>query len=158
MGFVGWRDRSISKRQNTMKKQIAALFLTVSILFIAGCSALEQNPNTGLYAPSPQLTNAVNNVGAGLSAAAGVATTVNPALAPAAALVPPAYSEVSTLIFMLAAAYAQYKNNQNKKAAAALASSIITNPQAQQAALTAANQNGSTGAVAQHIANANSPV
>lgn len=120
-----------------------------------------------VYAVSPALATNSAAVEQAAALASGIAALV-PQSAPVAPFITPAVTGILGLIALASAALAAYKNQQaatatasattHANAAAALASAIVSPSPSATAAMSAAALNGSTAAVAVHLASAASPV
>jgi cell division septum initiation protein DivIVA len=155
------------------------IILTLAVL-LAGCVAT--TPQVGISPTGQPVTNTVYQVSPALATNAATAqeiaalvsgiAAVVPQSAPIAPFIPSATTAILGLVALISGAFAAYKNNQattHVNAAAALASAIVAPPlppgsgamasaNLKDAAMSAAQLNGSVGAVAQHLANASAPV
>lgn len=154
-----------------MRNKFATFFvLFAGLAIFAGCvsptTTVSPNPVAGqppvtntVYVPSPGISNA-QQIAQAWTPLVQAAVAATPA-APAAPFLPTALAGIFAALTAVSSAYAAYKNNQVKtatNAAAALAVGVANNPIAESSAATAANLNGSTALVAQHIQNAKNPV
>jgi hypothetical protein len=106
---------------------------------------------------SPTLLNTESNIQAVVGTVGGVVSTLYPAAAPAATAANSLLTYIFGTLFTVSTLFAAYKTQQSsthQAAAAALASVVQPNPALAAQAITNSVANGSTAAVATHLANA----
>jgi hypothetical protein len=147
-------------------KKIIIIISSVSIATVlSGCALLTKTPvvnSTGqtniVYSVPQGFVNVSNQIESAIPYVSGI-IAATPA-APAAPLIPSATNVVLAGVSGLLGLLAAYKNNQSNQhqaAAASLAATVVATGQTQTAMNNAA-ANGSTAAVAVHLANAVNPV
>jgi hypothetical protein len=148
-------------------KTLLLIVAAFTLLFQTGCVSSNADHATNAAAPafviSPALSNATATVQALLPAAQTI-LSATPA-APAAPFLPTAANTILAALFAASAWYAKRKSDaaqSHSDAAAALAATVVSlNSAAVPAigtAISNATANGSSAAVAVHLANANNPV
>lgn len=145
------------------------LIFALASIWIAGCatrnpaSSANGGPDTNApaYVASPKIASAFNEAQAAVNNLGPLVAAAYPPAAPAIPLAGVVLGALATIVTGISSGIAVIKTNSAKthsKAAAALATGVQGDPAATAKVMAAAAVNGSSGAVAVHLANAASPV